>query len=388
MLSLSIMSLIVIILSLFVFIWHSRKRPRFEVIPDITSEIDKLRSEGKGILDLRHINRPNYHVEQHFPSLKSALQVDIEFNFQPLTAQQQDWLSTGKLVGICWPENSGWGLIGLAPASSSQLINSPVGKLLQSIAFPPAKKCHRKSQTTTKPTEVKGIRLRGQVLTVFFAEEYSWEELGKFAENRQKLKSELLKLENTPGYINLHNPIMLSVKPWYILLGVALFGWHSLLPPATDFWTFSWLWIWSFMPAMLCWKFSNPLLQWFARYQLSPEQSASDLKFKLFPFFLMWSWLLFQECNLMLGPDASQSKDWYILTTTMDGKKGPYYAELLAKDGGNRIKLPIQFDWYKYLQGGESVKITNRIDASGKLFICRIEIEKQLYYQFPLKQCH
>ena len=97
---------------------------------------------------------------------------------------------------------------------------------------------------------------------------------------------------------------------------------------------------------------------------------------------------MFQECNLLLGPDSSQSKDWYILTTTMDGKKGPYYAELLAKDGGNRIKLPIQFDWYKYLQGGESVNITNRIDASGKLFICRIEIEKQLYYQFPLKQCH
>ena len=382
------MSLIVIILSLLISVGHSQKRPRFESIPDISYEIERLKREGKAILDLRHINQPNFQLDQELNCLKYKINVGVEFVFQPLTTQQQQWLSTGKLLGVSWPESSGWGLLGLEPANASQLINSPIGNLLQAIAFPPAKKRQRKKQTTTKPSEVKGIRLRDQVLTVFFAEEYSWEELGKFAENRQKLKNALLTIEIPAGDINLHNPIMLSVKPWYILLGVALFGWQSLLPPATDFWTFSWLWIWSFMPAMLCWKFSNPLLQWFARYQLSPEQSASDLKFKLFPFFLMWSWLMFQECNLLLGPDSSQSKDWYILTTTMDGKKGPYYAELLAKDGGNRIKLPIQFDWYKYLQGGESVNITNRIDASGKLFICRIEIEKQLYYQFPLKQCH
>lgn len=97
---------------------------------------------------------------------------------------------------------------------------------------------------------------------------------------------------------------------------------------------------------------------------------------------------MFQECNLMLGPDVSQSKDWYVLTTTTEGRNGPYYAELLDKEGSNRLKLPIEYAWYQHLQGGESVKITNRIEASGKLFICRIEIEKQLYYQFPLKQCH
>jgi len=382
------MSLILIALSILILIWHSRKRSRFEPVPDISYEIERLRNEGRAILDLRHINQPNFQLEHGLNCLKYIVKVDTEFVFQPLTAQQQQWLNSGKLVGVAWPESSGWGLLGLDPASAGQLINSPVGNLLQAIAFPPAKKRHRKTQTTTKPSEVKGIRLRGQVLTVFFAEEYSWEELGKFAENRQKLKNELLKLADIASDINLHNPMMLSVKPWYILLGVALFGWHSLLPPATDFWTFSWLWSWSLIPVMLLWKFGKPLFEWFARYQLSPEQSASDLKSTLFPFFLMCSWLIFQECNVLFEKGPSFSKNWYVLTTTTAGRNGPYYAELLDKEGASRLKLPIEHAWYQHLQGGESVKITNLVDASGKPFICRIEIEKQLNYQFPLKHCN
>ena len=162
------MSLIVIILSLLISVWHSQKRPRFESIPDISYEIERLKREGKAILDLRHINQPNFQLDQELNCLKYKINVGVEFVFQPLTTQQQQWLSTGKLLGVSWPESSGWGLLGLEPANASQLINSPIGNLLQAIAFPPAKKRQRKKQTTTKPSEVKGIRLRDQVLTVFF----------------------------------------------------------------------------------------------------------------------------------------------------------------------------------------------------------------------------
>lgn len=161
------MSLIVILLSLLVLVWHSRKRPRFEPVPDISYEIERLRNEGRAILDLRHINQPNFQLEHGLNCLKYIVNVDTEFVFQPLTLQQQQWLNCGKLVGVASPENSHWGLLGLDPASASQLINSSVGNVLKAIAFPPAKKRHRKTEATTKPTEVEGIRLRGQVLTVF-----------------------------------------------------------------------------------------------------------------------------------------------------------------------------------------------------------------------------
>ncbi len=379
------MSLILIILCIASVVWYHRQKQLQDRYTDRSIQFAELREQQPGVLDLRDFNHPFYEYEQGCSCLRSPIAVNLEFVLLPLEESHKQMLASGALQGIHWPANSAWGLLGLDRTTADALVESPIGKWLQAITFPHAKK-QRGQSTKPAPYAVKAIRLRGGVLSVFFAKEYSWEELGKFREQRQQLKSALLSSDYT-SQGNLHNPLSQSLWFWYLVLLAGLLCWNYQISPVSPFWVLPTQWWWLILPLVMVWIGSKPILRFFDRYQLSPTVSAHGLFRLMAPWWLLWFWLLSHEYNIAFSPAETYTQQWYVLTVNSEGRNGPWFAELLPKQGHGNQRLPINQTLYQQLQGGEIVEIQYRQGAFSQPWICRIEIERSLYYQFPWKKC-
>ncbi|WP_031570489.1 hypothetical protein [Rheinheimera texasensis] len=381
------MSLILIVFCVFSVIWCSNRKQQQDRYTDRSIKFAELREQQPGVLDLQDFNQPYYEPEQGWSCLRSPIAVNLEFVLLPLETSHRRMLASGAIQGIQWPADSEWALLGPDHATTQALVESPVGKWLHAITFPVATQKRGKSATAGAPLyEVKAIRLRGGVLSVFFAKEYGWEELGKFREHRQNLKTALLAFgKRSQG--NLHNPLSQSFWLWYLTLLSTLIYWNYQISPISQFWDFPIHWGWLLVPLAIVWKCSGSLLEFFDRYQLSPKVSAQGMFLLMVPWLLLWFWLLLNEYNIAFSPARTHSKQWYVLSVSSEGRNGPWFAEILPKQGTGYQRLPINQKFYDQLQGGEQVEIRYLRGAFGKPWICRIEIEQKLYYQFLWKTC-
>ncbi len=381
------MSLILIVFCMLSVIWCRNRKQQQDRYTDRSIKFAELREQQPGVLDLRDLNQPYYETEQGCSCLRSPIPVNLEFVLLPLEESHEQMLGSGAIQGIHWPNNSAWALLGPDCTTANALVESPIGKWLHAIAFPVVTQKRGKSATPrVAPYDVKAIRLRGGVLSVFFAKEYGWEELGKFREHRQNLKAALLAFGNT-SQSNLHNPLAQSLWLWYLALLAALICWNYQISPISQFWDFPMHWGWLLVPLAIVWKCGGSLLEFFDRYQLSPKVSAKELFQLMVPWWLLWFWLLSHECNTAFSPAGANSQQWYVLSVSSEGLNGPWFAEILPKKGTGYQRLPINKKFYDRFQGGEQVEIQYLRGAFGKPWICRIEIEQKLYYQFLWKTC-
>ena len=381
------MSLILIVFCIFSVVWYRHQRQLHDRYTDRSCQFAELREQQSGVLDLRDFNQPYYETEQGWSCLRSPIAVTLEFVLLPLEESHKRMLASGAIQGINWPANSEWGLLGPDCKTANTLFESPIGKCLQAITFPTVKpKRGQSPKPTPAPYEVKAIRLRGGVLSVFFAKEYGWEELGKFREQRQNLKTALLAF-NHNSQSNLHNPLSLSLWLWYLALLASLVCWNYQISPVSQFWTLPLNWWWLMLPLVMLWIGSKPILEFFDRFQLSPKVSARGVFQLMAPWWLLCFWLLSQECNIAFSPAETNTQQWYVLTVSSEGRNGPWFAEIRPKHGSGYQRLPINQLLHQQLQGGEIIEIHYQQGAFGQPWICRIEIEHSLYYQFPWKTC-
>ncbi|MDZ7868340.1 MAG: hypothetical protein U5L02_03920 [Rheinheimera sp.] len=381
------MSLILIVFCIFSVVWYRNRKLHQDRYTDRSIKFAELREQQPGVLDLRDFNQPYYEPEQGWSCMRSPIAVNLEFVLLPLEKSHRRMLVSGAIQGIQWPANSEWALLGPDHATAQALVESPIGKWLHAITFPVVTLKRGKSATAGAVLyDVKAIRLRGGVLSVFFAKEYDWEELGKFREHRQNLKAALLAFGHT-SQSNMYNPLLQSLWLWYLALLAALICLNYQISPISQFWNFPRHWGWLLLPLVIVWKCSEPLLEFFDKYQLSPKVSARGVFLLMMPWWLLWFWLLSHECNIAFSPSGANSQQWNVLSVSSEGRNGPWFAEILPKQGTGYQRLPINQKFYDRLQGGEQVEIQYLRGAFGKPWICRIEIEQKLYYQFPWKTC-